>query len=223
MISLLYSHSFLFSSFGFFSCLCCVTRSLEYVLFTFHPESEHSGIHPNNAVHLIGMALTENWDVYDLCSRLQADHATDDWDEDVLYNRKTNSYSQIRYHTYRFQEILLGDLQFIEIGEHQAKTREEGDNKRSEPAFRALYESRHQRTVEYARKLDISALEEFTAPTRDPDYGGFNFDLHSFLITVLPYWEAKAKVIVYKNPNLASPFLKDLHQKVQQKIAADEA
>ena len=112
---------------------------------------------------------------------LQADHATDDWDPKHVYNRKTAKYSDIREQKRRFQEILLGDITFLDSNGHNIKTLVDGDAKRANPKFLALRESRKSKKEAFVATLDVGKLVSFATPINHPSTGGNKFDFRGFL------------------------------------------
>jgi hypothetical protein len=102
---------------------------------------------PNDAVHLIKMCIEHNWDVLVFATMHQDDHASDDWSPLVTYNRKTDNYSTIFHRMPRFQGILLGAMNFLNVGAHDRKSLVNGDYKRTSSEFRLLLLDRNARTV----------------------------------------------------------------------------
>jgi len=83
--------------------------ALEYIWFTFHPLSQYSTIFPIDALSLINKSLCKGWNALELSAQLEADHETDDADENSKYNRKTDLYSKIYRLKRRFQELNMVD------------------------------------------------------------------------------------------------------------------
>jgi hypothetical protein len=198
------------------SCDGCFQISLEAIYFAYHPLSKWTGMGPNDAVHLIKECLAEDWDVLTFAAPLQGDHATDDLDPTLRYNRKIESVSTILKLVPRMQEIKLGDVKFRNAESHAPKELVEGDYIRNTNAIRELIRSRTAATVAYARNLDVKELLEFTEPLRDPVHGGTNFNLRDFLYAVLPYWESRAKDHTPAACQLVCPIAKTVAAQVNQ-------
>lgn len=166
--------------------------ALEYIWFTFHPLSQYSQIFPINALSLIDMAICNGWNALELSAQLEADHKTNDADEQSEYNRKTDCYSNIYTQTRRFQELKHGQLGFIDSNGHKLKTIQSADSSRNQKKFQELWRKRKAATEAFVEMINVDNIMEFTAPLRHPTQGCFNFDLPEFLFWVRPHWVEKA-------------------------------
>lgn len=171
---------------------------------------------PNDAVHLIKRCLAEDWDVLTFATAHQGDHATDDLDPKLAYNRKIENVSTIMKLVPRMQEIQLGDVKFRNTDSHARKGLVEGDYVRNTTKIRELLHSRMAATVAYARNLNVDKLLNFTKPLRDPVHGGINFHLNEFLYAVLPYWESRAKDLTPAARQIISPLAIMVKDQVDQ-------
>lgn len=178
---------------GYHRCEDCYMLSLEYIFLAYEPRSKWSGVDPRDASHFIRLALDEGWSVSKLSFLHDADHATDDVDSNFKFNRKiklVSVYKRVRKDRYR--EIVNGGVKIMLVTGHRQKSREMKDNTRNSEAFRTLVLSRRDETWKRWKSVNVSELENFTKPLRDPKYGGFKFPLKQFLQIVLPYWEFEA-------------------------------
>lgn len=171
---------------------------------------------PNDAVHLIKRCIAEDWDVLTFATQHQADHATDDLDPNLPYNRKIENVSTILKLVPRMQEIELGDVKFRNTDSHACKGLMEGDYVRNTTAIRDLLYRRKDATVAYAQTLNVDELLKFTEPLRDPLHGGTNFNLKEFLYAVLPHWENLAKDLTPAPRQIKSPIIIVVKDQVDQ-------
>jgi len=87
---------------------------------------------------------------------------------DYPYNHKAQSYTRIKDYTHRYQEILLGDLDFLTKDLLSDKTIEGDDNMHGNTGENCnLYKCREATMEEYAQKQDVQNIEEFTAFLHD--------------------------------------------------------
>lgn len=144
---------------------------------------------PKTAVCIIEVAMRDELSVIEIAVKIHADHKTDDNDENAPYNRKTGLLSKIHDRTHRYQEILLGEIQFIDVTSHHLKSIQSKDFAQNHPSFVALRKSREEATLKHVRSLNVDELIDFTAPLYDGETGGWNFDLQAFLKKALDYWK----------------------------------
>jgi hypothetical protein len=158
----------------------------EKIFAALHPESPFTGIDAFSAVYLIQRGIQRNLTVFDLACLIEADHSTDD--AESLFNRKTKGFSSIFRKEERHKEVVLGTLRFLDIPMHRLKTKNCGDNGRSNKKQRELWASRKKATAKHLETLDYSKVTEFFDPLIY-DVGVEHLDVQVYLRnTCLPYW-----------------------------------
>jgi hypothetical protein len=169
---------------------------------------------PEHAVFQITSCLRRNLCLVQFAANHDADHLADDGNKEHPYNRKARQYSQIRNRRRRFQEIVLGGIQFLTKDLHSEKTIKDADISRALDN-RVLFASRAIATEAHTRTLDVRPIEDFTAFLREPDAGD-NWDWKGFLHAVLPYWKMEDAKGLSTIPHVlpSSPWLQELTDKV---------
>ena len=111
------------------------------------------------AVALIKVALLREWNALELYTQIQDDHdTTKDNDPNAPYNSKTGCYTQFQVQKRRFQELILGNITFLDRGGCFVKGLERGNNGGNTADHADRRRCRKEATLQYVKTLNVTEL-----------------------------------------------------------------